>query len=80
LPARTRLRDRQGKKALHITSHKSKKKSNSTKKSTSSLLVAQALVRRFFGKKSFSFQIFTLFCERKVGTQNQIFKFFLEKN
>jgi hypothetical protein len=32
----------------------------------------------FLEKNSFSFQIFTLFCERKVGTQNQFSKFFLE--
>jgi uncharacterized CHY-type Zn-finger protein len=57
---------------------KVQKKQFNTKKHLSPAC-REALVRRFFGKKSFFFPKFCPFCERKLNTQNQISKFFFRK-
>jgi hypothetical protein len=66
-----------GRAKKHCTLHRTKvPKKQFNKKKHLSPACREALVRRFFGKKSFFFPKFCPFYERKLNTQNQISKFF----
>jgi hypothetical protein len=66
------------KSTAHYIAQKYKKK-QFNKKSTSTLLVAQALVRRFFGKKIVFFPNLYPFLQTQVRHTKSIFQVFLEK-